>query len=161
MAKVTKKQAHRNALGSTPWGNLSALRFVLETNAAGAALDASSDAPLAIGDVVVLGQIPAGFRVVDSAVIVSEGMTATITGDLGFAYNDGVDSATVPQDAVYFGAGLNLATAAHLRKATSKGSVLLPKDADLTLKVNVAANAKASKIEVIVYAIAEGVATAQ
>lgn len=161
MAQVTKKQTHRNALGSTPWGNVSTLLFVLETNAMGAALDASSNAPLAEGDVVVLGQIPAGFRVVDSAVIVSVGMTDTITGDLGFVYSDGVDSAATPQDAAYFGVNLDLAEAARLRNESSKASVLLPKDADLTLKINVASNEQVSKIEVLVFAIAEGVASIQ
>lgn len=37
---------------------------------------------------------------------------------------DGVDDTAIPQDADYFGAGLNLATAARLRATTNPGVVL-------------------------------------
>ena len=50
-----------------------------------------------------------------------------------------------------------LATAARLRNATSNASLVLPKDAHLTLTVKTANNAKASEIEVVIYGIAEGV----
>lgn len=144
-------------VGNTPWGNLTALRYVVKTNAAGAVINSDSKAAIAQNDQVNLGFLPAGFRFVDSEVVVVTGMTATITGDLGFAYQDGVDDATVPQDADYFGAGLNLATAARLRNAAANASVVLPKDASLMLTVKTAANAKTSEIEVVIFGIAEGV----
>ena len=102
--------------------------------------------------------IPAGFRLIDSEVIVKTGMTATITAKVGFAYADGVDSTAVPQDDDFFGTGITVATAGRYRNATSNTSVVLPKEAWLTLTTAVAANAKASELEIIVFAINEGVA---
>jgi len=61
-----------------------------------------------------------------------------------------VDSAEVPQDAAYFGTGLNLAAAARLRASAAKALVTLPKPARLILTTAVEDNAKASKIEVLV-----------
>lgn len=159
MGTITKTDKDAGVrLGSTPWGNLTALRYVLETNADGAVINSDSAAAVGAGDVVRVGPLPAGFRLIDSEVIVAVGMTATITADLGFAYADGVDVAAVPQDADYFGAALNVAAAARLRNATANPSVTLPKDAWLTLTTAVAANAKASKLEFIVFGIVEGVA---
>lgn len=158
MPTITKTQKDPSvSLGATPWGNLTALRYLLETNASGAVVGSNSPAAVGIGDIVRIGPLPAGFRFVDSEVIVATGMTATITGNLGFAYADGVDDADVPQDNDYFGAALNVATAARLRNTTSNASITLPKEAWLTLTTAVAANAKASKIEVVIFGIAEGV----
>lgn len=160
MATITKlgKQAPSNRLGATPYGNLTAFRFMLLTTAAGALVDGDSTAPVASGDVMKIGILPAGFRLIDSEVIVKTGMTASVTGSLGFAYDDGVDDAKVPQDDDYFGAGLVMSAAARLRNATSNTSVTLPKDAWLTLTTGGAANAKASEVEIIVFGIIEGVA---
>ena len=90
-------------------------------------------------------------RLEDAQIIVSTGMTATVTGSLGFQYADGVDDAGVPQDAAYFGTGFNLAAAARLRATSAKAPVVLPKDAYLVLTTAVAANAKASVIDIFVY----------
>ena len=156
MAIVTNKPKHRTQLGATPWGNLNALHFILQTGATGGALDADSNAPLAAGDKVRLGVLPAGSTLVESVAIVSAGLTATVKGDLGFEYVDGVDSAKVPQDAAYFGAALDLAAAARLRNATTKAPVTLPKDAFLVLTTSGAANAKAGRVDVAVQAISTG-----
>ena len=156
MAIVSNTLKHGNSLGTTPWGNLNALHFILKTGANGGALDASSNAPLAIGDKVRLGVIPAGSTLVESLVIVSTGLTATLKGDLGFEYVDGVDVAKTPQDATYFGAALDLAVAARLRNATTKAPVTLPKDAYLVLTTSGAANAKAGRVDVVVQAISTG-----
>ena len=156
MATITKKHGPGNNLGSTPWGNLSALHFALATTALGAAVSADSTSPLKSGDVVQLGVLPAGFTLADSTVVVSTGMTATVTGKLGFAYVDGVDDAKVPQDDDYFGAALNLAAAARLRNATSNAPVTLQKDAWLTLTIGGADNAKEARIDVVIPAIAKG-----
>lgn len=160
MATITQSQSAHNNLGVTPYGNLTALHFVLETNATGAAINSNSTAAIiAIGDVVRLGVLPAGFKLIDSQVVVQTGLTAAVTGKLGFAYVDGVDVVGVAaQDDDYFGTGLVLSAAARLRNATSNSAVTLPKDAYLTLTTAGAANAKAARVEVTVLGIVQGVA---
>lgn len=152
MAKVILSQYRGRQFGGAAgaYGNTTSLPFKLLTSATGAAVGADSAAALAIGDVVDLGPLPAGMRLDDSLVVVSTGLTASVTGSLGFEYEDGVDSAEVPQDAAYFGAGLNLATAARLRNASSKALVTLPKPARLILTVAGANNAKVGQVEVVV-----------
>lgn len=153
MAVITLSQfrARQFGGGGNPYGNLSTLRFLLETNASGAAVGANSIAPIAQGDVVDLGPLPEGFVLQDFHLIVSTGLSAGVTGSLGFQYADGKDSAAVPQDAAYFGAGLDLATAARLRTSSAKAVVALPKPARLILTVAGANNAKAGKVDVVLY----------
>ena len=152
MATIKKKFIGDKQFGGfTPYGNLTTLRATLQTTAAGAVIDGDSTAALAIGDVVVLEKLPEGFVLEDAQLIVSTGMTASATGSLGFLYADGVDSAAVPQDAAYFGAGLNAATAARIRTASAKAPVRLAKEAYLVWTHAGAANAKASRIDVIVH----------
>ena len=151
MATIKVKDNRSNQFGGfAPYGNLTTLRYPLSTDATGAAINATANTPIVAGTVVDLGSLPEGFLLEDVLVIVQVGMTATITGSLGFVYEDGVDDAAVPQDAAYFGAGLNLATAARLRMSTSK-LVTLPKPARLILTTAVADNAKASAITVAVH----------
>ena len=70
MATITKTQKDpRVSLGSTPWGNLTALRYLVQTNAAGAVLGSDSSAAIAANDVIRVGPLPAGFRLIDSEVI--------------------------------------------------------------------------------------------
>ncbi|MCT2416069.1 hypothetical protein MNU23_30805 [Pseudomonas aeruginosa] len=52
-----------------------------------------------------------------------------MTADVGFAYADGVDDATYPQDAL-FRRWLLLSAAARLRTSSSKALFALPKDAN-------------------------------
>lgn len=136
--------------GFAPYGNATTNKFTLETTATGAAKNSSSAAALAIGDEVVLGVMDAGFRLDDSEIVISTGLTASVTGSLGFKYVDGVDSTAVPQDAAYFGTGLALATAARLRNATTKAIVALPKPANLVLTIAGANNAKASYVDFVI-----------
>lgn len=158
MATITQSQSAHNNLGVTPYGNLTALHFVLETNATGAAINSNSATAIALGDTVRLGVLPAGFKLVDSQVVVQTGMTAAVTGKLGFAYVDGVEGIAIQQDDDYFGAGLVLSAAARLRNVTTNSAVTLPKDAYLTLTTAGAANAKAARVEVTVLGIVQGVA---
>jgi len=137
--------------GFTPYGNLTTIRAKLETSATGGAIGADSSTAIASGDVVVLEKLPAGFVLEDAQVIVSTAMTAAVTGSLGFVYADGVDSTEAPQDAAYFGAGLVLNAAGRLRCATAKAPVKLAKDALLVLTTGGAANAKVSRVDVIVH----------
>lgn len=160
MATITKLglQNPSNRLGSTPYGNLTAFRYLLKTNATGAVIDGDSASAVASGDVVKVGILPAGFSFVDSEIVIKTAMSASVTAKVGFAYADGVDVTAVPQDDDYFGAALVMSAAARLRNATANTSVTLPKEAWLTLTTGGAANAKASEIEIIVFAINEGVA---
>ena len=152
MATIKKKSTGEQQFGGfLPYGNVTTLRAELETNAAGAVINSISPAKVAVGDVVVLEQLPQGFLLEDAQVIVSTGMTALATGSLGFIYVDGVDSTEVPQDAAYFGAGLDAATVARIRTASAKKPLKLAKDAYLVWTQAGAANAKASRIDFIVH----------
>ncbi len=150
MATVSLKSALKRQFGNNPYGNLSVLSFALATLASGAAADSDSTAAIAAGDVIDLGPLPEGLRLDDAQIIVTTGMTATITGSLGFKYEDGTDSTEAPQDAAYFGSGIDLAAAGR-KRATGTKLLTLAKPARLILTTAVAANAKASDIKVLVY----------
>lgn len=158
MATITKKFNPRNSVGATPWGNAHGLVYPLATAANGGAVGADSPAPIAAGDKVRLGLIPAGSSLLDSQVIVSTAFTAAVVGNLGFEYADGVDSTAVPQDAAYFGTALVLNATGRLRNATAKAPITLPKDAWLVLTTAGAANAKAARLDVVLNVAAEGTA---
>ncbi len=150
MATIKKKPSGYGQFGGfSPYGNVTALAFFMTTNATGAVIDSDSTAPVASGDVIDLGELPEGMRLDDAQILVTTGMTATVTGSLGFKYVDGTDSTEVPQDAAYFINAGDLATAGRLRANTGK-LVTLPKAARLILTTGGAANAKASDIKVIV-----------
>ena len=144
MAEVKVKNTHRSFGATVPYGNTTTLAYELKTGATGAALNSDSTEALAIGDVVDLGPLPEGMRLDDAAVLVTTGMTATVTGSLGFIYEDGTVG-----DPAYFGAGIDLAAAGRVRTAGSK-LIKLPKPARLILTTAVAANAKVSDIKVLV-----------
>ena len=149
MAKITRKtSAQLQHGGAAPYGNVTALYYQVATNASGAVLESDSSAAVASGDVIDLGPIPAGIRLDDVLITVSTAMSASVTGKLGFAYADGVDSTAVPQNDAYFGTGYALSAAAVLRKTATTAPVRLPKDARLILTTGGAANAKASQIDV-------------
>lgn len=152
MATIKKKFIGDKQFGGfAPYGNVTTIRATLQTNATGAALNSDSAAAIGIGDVVVLEKLPEGFLLEDAQVIVSTTMTASSTGSLGFIYADGVDSTDAPQDAAYFGTGLNAATAGRIRTAGTKAPVCLAKEAYLVWTQAGAANTKASRIDVIVH----------
>ena len=149
MATITRK---RNPLvfgGASPFGNLTALAFTLETNATGAVVDSNSTAAVASGDVIELGLLPCGMRLDDAQVFITTAMSDEVTGSLGFKYADGVDSEEVPQDAAYFIDAGELSSVARLRADGTK-LVTLPKDAILTLTTGGTANAKVSDISVVI-----------
>lgn len=149
MAKVVVNQFGKRYFGGAAgaYGNTTVLAYQLQTSAAGAVVNSNSSAALAIGDVVDLGPLPEGIRLIDSLAIVSDALTASVTGSLGFVYEDGVDSTEVPQDTAYFGSGLNLAATARLRNSTSKAPIVLPKPARLVLTIAGAAVADAGKVD--------------
>lgn len=149
MAKITRAVALNNYFGgAAPYGNLSALAYHVQTNASGAVINSDSTAAVASGDVVDLGPLPAGMRLDDVIATISTAWTASVTGKLGFAYADGVDSTDVPQNDAYFFAATSLASAAIIRKTATTAPVTLPKEARLILTTGGAANAKASRTDV-------------
>ena len=141
----------RHQFGGVECGNQLLLHKAFTTLANGAPGDCNTNTPLAIGDVVNLVRLDAGTLLSDAQLVVSTAFGTGVKADIGFAYADGVDSTEAPQDAAYFGAGLVLNAAGRLRCATAKAPVNLPKEAFLVLTTGGAANAKASRIDVIVH----------
>jgi len=151
MATITKKKVlNQKQFGGTPYGNKTVLEFNLTTNSSGAAVDSDVATGIASGDKVRLGVLPAGFRMDDSQVVVSDAFSASVTGNLGFEYVDGVDSAAVPQSATYFGSALALSATGRLRNATTNAPVTLPKDAYLILTTGGAANAAVGVADIFI-----------
>ena len=156
MPTITKKKVlNLKQFGGTPYGNKAVLEFNLTTNAVGAFTDSDVATGIASGDVVRLGVLPAGFRMDDSQIIVSDAFSASVTANLGFAYVDGVDSAAVPQSATYFASAAALSAVARLRNATTNPHVTLPKDAYLILTTAGAASASTGVADILI----EGVLT--
>lgn len=151
MATIKKKHIGDHQFGGfTPYGNVTAYRALLQTLANGSVVNADAATSLAVNDVVVLQVLPQGFELHDMQAIVSDHFGAGVTGDVGFVYADGVDSAEVPQDAAYFGAGLVLSAAARLRANTAKPPVKLAKEAFLVLTIKGAAVAEVGRADFIV-----------
>ena len=160
MATITKNalKDEKQSTG-TPYGTATTLHFAVTTNSTGAVVNSDVATGVASGDVVRMGILPAGMRLDDAKTLVSTGWTATVTGKLGFAYVDGVDSTAVPQDDDYFGSALAIATPGrYAANNTAVRPVTLPKDAYLILTTGVAANAKASQTDVLVNVTNVGVA---
>ena len=152
MATITKNRYQDGQnFGQVPYGNVTTLEYTLNTNASGAVTGSNSTAAVASGDVIRLGVLPAGFRLHDSLTIVNDAFTASVTGTLGFAYMDGVDDISVPQDADYFGAGVAI-NAAGRYKASNLAvvPVTLPKDAWLTLTTGGASHTTAANAVILV-----------
>lgn len=157
MATITKKKIlNQSTFGGVPFGNKTVLNYNLTTNAVGAFVDSDVATGIALGDVVRLGVIPAGMRVYDSQVIVSDAFSALVTTGLGFQYVDGVDSAAVPQSATYFGTGLVLNAVGRLRNATTNAPITLPKDAYLIATTAGAANAVVGVADVFIEGVLTG-----
>ena len=156
MATVTKKNIDNlQQIGGTPWGNLTCLEFTFETNASGVWVDSDQATAVGIADVCKVGRLPAGFRLLDAKIIISDAFTANSTFDLGFAYADGVDVTAVPQDADYFFNDLDEAVGLTF-KTNPTAPVTLPKDAYLTLLNNTAAQAAAGAMNILVTGILTG-----
>ena len=157
MAFITKKQSYARRLTGAPFGDMLAISdFNLTTNASGVAALSDTATAVAANDIVRLGILPAGLKLLDYIGTISDAFTATTTFDLGFSYVDGVDSTDVPQNAAYFASGASLATAAVLRKATTTAPLTLPKDAYLILTNKTAAQSAAGVIDIAVIGQAVG-----
>jgi len=137
--------------GPVPYGNCVVFNYTLETDATGKATNSDATGPLALGDKVTLGYLPEGIVIYDAKIVVSTGFTASVTAKVGFEYVDGVDATALPQNDAAFGTGLALSAAAVLRQATTAPPKALPKEARLILTTAGAANAKAARVDVILF----------
>lgn len=159
MATYTKRVLNMRQMNGAPYGDMVALTgFRLETNATGVPQGSDATTPLLIADVLRLGLLPVGTRLVDYIGVVSDAFSALSTFDLGFAYVDGVDVAAVPQSTTYFAAATSLAATALVRKTTITPPVVLPKDAWLILTNAGAAQAVVGVLDVTVIGQAVGAA---
>lgn len=151
MATYTKKLlSNPPRTTGSPYGDVVALPFNLTTNSSGVVANSDNTTALQAADIVRLGVLPAGTRLLDSITVVSDAFSATTTMDLGFTYVDGVDSTAVPQDADYFAAAVALSSTAIARKATVTAPVTLPKDAWLVLTNNTAAQAVVGVLDITI-----------
>lgn len=158
MATVTiKRQAHRTFGATVPYGNVTSLAYDLATNSSGAVVgsDAGQSAATPAGTVIVLGYLPSGMRLDDAVMTIEEGMTDDVVGKLGFIYEDGVDVDSTQDDA-YFLSGVAMKTAAKVRATGTKVPFKLPKPALLVLTTSTEANAKVSKLTVVVSGVVVG-----
>lgn len=161
MANILLKNLGSPAFGGTPYGNTLVRHFALETTAAGVAIGGNTTAAIGATDTVVLGRLAAGTRLDDALAIISDAFTATITGNLGFAYVDGVEDTQaaadregrplVLQDPDYFFTALAVTVGRTRANNTSVKPVTLPKDAYLVWTNAVAAHASVGRLDVLVY----------
>lgn len=157
MATAKIQPAEGQFGGAARYGNLTTLRYLLETSAIGAPANSQMATALQINDKVQFEYpLPAGFLIEDVQVVVSDHFGASVTCDLGFAYADGVDSAAYPQDAAAFGSGLALSAVARLRTTAAGKIRALPKDAYLILTIKGAAVAQVGVAQIVVHGERKG-----
>lgn len=158
MANVTKKQVKtQKQFGGVPYGNYTGLDFKFETNSSGVYVDSDQTTAVVTTNVVRIGVLPAGMRLDDCLVMISDAFTASATADIGFAYVDGVDVTAVPEDADYFDAALALDGTTRTRGLNlAVRPVTLPKDAYLTLTIAGANLAAVGKMDIVVYGVLTG-----
>lgn len=158
MATITVKgrQSANNRLGATPWGNVTAFRYTLALDSAGKVVGGDSANAVTSSDTVRIGLLPEGFRYFDCVARVVNAAKANTDMDVGFAYADGVDDTSAPQDADAFIDGADVDAVATLR-ANGALPVKLQKEAWLIASFTVNQD-EASELEFIVLAIAEGTA---
>lgn len=159
MTTINLKQILNKALfGASPYGNETTHFYTLNHSAAGIVVGGDDTLATAIGDIVRLGVIPAGMEIHDALAIISTAFTAATTAKLGFAYVDGVDDTAFPQNDAYFlNVGQSLATAARVpMNNVAAYPNTLNKDAYLILTTAGAAQAKASRLDVLIRGINRG-----
>ena len=157
MANISKRyiRSEQSYAGSS--GNAWKKIFRFATLATGAAIDCDMASPVAQGDVVRFGVLPAGLEIHDALAIVSDAFSALTTARVGFAYVDGLDSTEVPQDDDYFHAALATHTAGRTRADhAGVAPLVLPREAYLILTVAGADHAAPGVLDVIVEGILRG-----
>lgn len=160
MSNITVKQLlNANQFGGAPYGNEVVHKFTATFNAIGAVVGGDVATAAQIGDVVRFGVIPAGTEIHDALFVKSTAATATTTGKVGFLYVDGVDDANAPQsDAYFINAGEALATIGRTpMNNTAAFPITLAKDAYVVMTLAVAAQAKASRFDLLVRGANRGI----
>jgi len=150
MATVQLKKGCFSNYDGPPSGNSLRYEYSLATGSTGAATNSNSSAAIAIGDKIVLGVIPAYARLIDASIIISDAFTASSTINLGFEYEDGVDSTAVPQSATFFGSAVAVSSTGRLTTNVNSRPVTLPKPAKLIATWGGANNAEAGVLDVII-----------
>jgi hypothetical protein len=136
MATVTKKGLSSEVRNSDVHGNSWHEIFTFQTNSSGVLVNSDQATAIVQTNVVRIGIIPAGVKLIDCLSICSDAFSTRVTHKLGFAYVDGVDSTDVPQDDDYFFAALAATVGRTAAANTGVRPLVLPKDAYLILTVN-------------------------
>lgn len=160
MSNITVKQLlNANQFGGAPYGNEVVHKFTLTINASGIVVGGDAVAAVGIGDVVRFGVIPAGTEIHDALFVKSTAATATSTAKVGFLYVDGVDDANAPQsDAYFINTAEPIATAGRTAMNNAAAfPITLAKDAYVVLTNQVAAQAKASRFDLLVRGANRGI----
>lgn len=160
MATITSKLVADRREGTAPFSKTYVESFQFITDSSGYFTNSDTpDAAVGNGDIVRLGVLPAGLELHSALLSIGDAFTASSTCKIGFAYVDGVDSTSVPQDDDYFiVAGAALSSVANIGSNNAAVSrVVLPKDAYLILTNAGAAQAAAGRADVIVYGKLVGV----
>lgn len=155
MATITRKKiASQTQFGGTPYGNLTALRFNVTTNASGVWTEGDSTSAPTASDELIIGILPAGMEVHDALMIVSDAFTATTAAKVGLRAVDGV---TTQDDADYFTAALALATVGRYRADnTAVAPLKLARDMYVVMDWDTATNAAVGVLDVIITGIDTG-----
>ena len=81
MANVTKNRITKDRQFSAPYGNAFREVFRFQTNASGVAVGTDLATAVQVNDVVRIGILPAGLRLIDALAIVSDAFAATTTAE--------------------------------------------------------------------------------
>lgn len=159
MSTVTKKSLRQEVSHAGAFGNRWSQIYTFETNSSGIFVNSDLATAVQSGDVVRFGLLPAGIKFSDALVIISDAFATSTTYKLGFAYVDGVDSTTMPQDDDYFIMTGTASSSAARTPAnnTAVRPLTLPKDAYLILTRAGAADSAAGIMDVIVKGTLVGV----
>ena len=156
MATITLKNAlhiPQESNSISPWGNNLTLAYNFTTNASGVIVSSDKSTAVADGDVIRLGVLPAGLKLIDMTRIISDAFATSTTDKIGFAYVDGVDSTAVPQDDDYFSAATTSAATAITHKTAVTAPVILPKEAYLILTSAGAAQSAAGVMDILIHGV--------
>ena len=161
MATINRKGAQPAGFGGAAYGQMSTRQYSLTVGALGKLNSAdwastAAASAIASGDTVNLGIIPKGTKLIDATLIVSDAVTALTSAMVGFAYVDGVDDTSFPQDADYFFGNTALGATGVTRKTSLTRPGVLQKDAYLTMLPNVTI-VDAGQVDVLIYGEEVGV----
>jgi hypothetical protein len=149
----------KKKLASTPqWngasGDQTVLRYNVTTNASGIWVDGDTAAAPTAADELLIGILPAGMRLDDALMIVSDAFTATAAAKVGIRAVDGV---TTQDDADYFTASLVLNAVGRYRADnTAVAPITLARDMYLVMDWDTATNAVVGIVDILVYGVLTG-----